>query len=577
MATYKDNSKKRAKAPAKAIKKNREKAKPPFRIIPLGGMKEIGKNCTLIECNDEILMIDCGFAFPEYEMFGIDIVIPDFTYIKKNMEKIKGLIITHGHEDHIGGIPYLLQEVSVPIYASPLAMGLIEHKLEENYLTCEQHVVKAGDRFRIGGFTVEAIQTNHSIADSLAYSVKFAGGHVFHTGDFKIDYSPLDGNVIDLNRFSQLGDQGVDVLLCDSTNVLRKGYTPSEAVVRRSIDEIFDNTERRIIIATFASNVHRIKYFIEASMKHHRRIAVSGRSMENVLALSKRLGYLDDIPESVFVDVSEAKNLADNKITIITTGSQGEPMSALTRMAYDNHKSVKLKKNDVVVFASSPIPGNEKVISQIVNRLYEKEVSVVLASAMDVHVSGHASSEELKLIHTLIRPKYFVPAHGEYRHLVEHAKLAHSLGQPNEHIFLLGNGDALEVNGGSTHVERGYTSGEDVMVDGYGVGDVGSKVLNDRKKLSQSGLITVSVALDRATGSLMAEPILNTRGLIFEEEHMDLIREAISVIYNTIGKSTSAGALDEASLTRAIKSDMKTFIYNTTKKSPMIIPVILYV
>lgn len=577
MATYKDNSKKRAKAPAKAIKKNREKAKPPFRIIPLGGMKEIGKNCTLIECNDEILMIDCGFAFPEYEMFGIDIVIPDFTYIKKNMEKIKGLIITHGHEDHIGGIPYLLQEVSVPIYASPLAMGLIEHKLEENYLTCEQHVVKAGDRFRIGGFTVEAIQTNHSIADSLAYSVKFAGGHVFHTGDFKIDYSPLDGNVIDLNRFSQLGDQGVDVLLCDSTNVLRKGYTPSEAVVRRSIDEIFDNTERRIIIATFASNVHRIKYFIEASMKHHRRIAVSGRSMENVLALSKRLGYLDDIPESVFVDVSEAKNLADNKITIITTGSQGEPMSALTRMAYDNHKSVKLKKNDVVVFSSSPIPGNEKVISQIVNRLYEKEVSVVLASAMDVHVSGHASSEELKLIHTLIRPKYFVPAHGEYRHLVEHAKLAHSLGQPNEHIFLLGNGDALEVNGGSTHVERGYTSGEDVMVDGYGVGDVGSKVLNDRKKLSQSGLITVSVALDRATGSLMAEPILNTRGLIFEEEHMDLIREAISVIYNTIGKSTSAGALDEASLTRAIKSDMKTFIYNTTKKSPMIIPVILYV
>ncbi|MBE6027043.1 MAG: ribonuclease J [Clostridiales bacterium] len=559
------------------MKKNREKAKPPFRIIPLGGMKEIGKNCTLIECNNEILMIDCGFAFPEYEMFGIDIVIPDFTYIKKNMEKIKGLIITHGHEDHIGGIPYLLQEVSVPIYASPLAMGLIEHKLEENYLTCEQHVVKAGDRFRIGGFTVEAIQTNHSIADSLAYSVKFAGGHVFHTGDFKIDYSPLDGNVIDLNRFSQLGDQGVDVLLCDSTNVLRKGYTPSEAVVRRSIDEIFDNTERRIIIATFASNVHRIKYFIEASMKHHRRIAVSGRSMENVLALSKRLGYLDDIPESVFVDVSEAKNLADNKITIITTGSQGEPMSALTRMAYDNHKSVKLKKNDVVVFSSSPIPGNEKVISQIVNRLYEKEVSVVLASAMDVHVSGHASSEELKLIHTLIRPKYFVPAHGEYRHLVEHAKLAHSLGQPNEHIFLLGNGDALEVNGGSTHVERGYTSGEDVMVDGYGVGDVGSKVLNDRKKLSQSGLITVSVALDRATGSLMAEPILNTRGLIFEEEHMDLIREAISVIYNTIGKSTSAGALDEASLTRAIKSDMKTFIYNTTKKSPMIIPVILYV
>ncbi len=577
MATYKDNRKRRAKAPAKVIKKNHEKKKPPFRIIPLGGMKEIGKNCTLIECNDEILIIDCGFAFPEYEMFGIDIVIPDFTYLKDNMEKIKGLIITHGHEDHIGAIPYLLQEVSVPVYASPLAMGLIEHKLEENYLTCEQHVIRAGDRFQLGGFTVEAIQINHSIADSLAYSIKFAGGHVFHTGDFKIDYSPLDGKVIDLNRFSQLGDQGVDVLLCDSTNVLRKGYTPSEAVVRRSIDEIFDNTERRIIIATFASNVHRIKYFIEASMKHHRRIAVSGRSMENVLALSRRLGYLDDIPESVFVDVSEAKNLADNKITIITTGSQGEPMSALTRMAYDNHKSVKLKKNDVVVFSSSPIPGNEKVISQIVNRLYEKDVSVVLASAMDVHVSGHASSEELKLVHTLVRPKYFVPAHGEYRHLAEHAKLAQSLGQPKEHIFVLANGDALEVCGGDTHIIKGFTSGQDVMVDGYGVGDVGSKVLNDRKKLSQSGLITISVALDSETGSLMAEPILNTRGFIFVEEHMDLINEAINVVYNTIGKSTSAGALDEASLTRAIRSDMKTFIYNTTKKNPMIIPVILYV
>ncbi|MBE6019532.1 MAG: ribonuclease J [Clostridiales bacterium] len=577
MATYKDNSKKRAKAPAKAIKKNKQKVRPPFRIIPLGGMKEIGKNCTLIECNDEILIIDCGFAFPEYEMFGIDIVIPDFTYLKENSEKIKGLIITHGHEDHIGAIPYLLQEITVPVYASPLAMGLIDHKLEENYLTCERHVIKAGDRFTLGGFTIEAIQINHSIADSLAYSIKFAGGHVVHTGDLKIDYSPLDGKVIDLNRFSQLGDQGVDVLLCDSTNVLRKGYTPSEAVVRRSIDEIFDNTDRRIIIATFASNVHRIKYFIEASMKHHRRIAVSGRSMENVLALSKDLGYLDDIPESVFVDVSEAKNLADKNITIITTGSQGEPMSALTRMAYDNHKSVKLKKNDVVVFSSSPIPGNEKVISQIVNRLYEKEVEVVLASAMDVHVSGHASSEELKLIHTLIRPKFFVPAHGEYRHLAEHAKLAHSLGQAKDHIFVLANGDALEVNGSETHAVKGFTSGEDVMVDGYGIGDVGSIVLKDRKKLSQSGLITISVALDQVTGSLMAEPILNTRGFIFEEEHMDLIREAKNVVYNSIGKSTSAGALDEASLTRAIKSDMKTFIYNTTKKSPMIIPVILYV
>ena len=417
MTRYKNNNKRRAKAPAKAIQKNKEKVRPPFRIIPLGGMKEIGKNCTLIECNDEILIIDCGFAFPEYEMFGIDVVIPDFTYLKENMEKVKGLIITHGHEDHIGGVPYLLQELSVPVYASPLAMGLIDHKLEEYYLTCERHVIKPGDRFNIGSFTVEAIQTNHSIADSLAYSIKFPGGHVVHTGDFKIDYSPLDGRVIDLNRFSQLGDQGVDVLLCDSTNVMRKGYTPSEAVVRRSIDEIFDNTNKRIIIATFASNVHRIKYFIEASMKHHRRIAVSGRSMENVLALSKSLGYLDDIPDSVFVNVNEAKNHADDKITIITTGSQGEPMSALTRMAYDNHKSIKLRKNDVVVFSSSPIPGNEKVISQIVNRLYEKEVEVVLASAMDVHVSGHASSEELKPSTGILLNIQSLPRHSDRRRI----------------------------------------------------------------------------------------------------------------------------------------------------------------
>jgi len=569
--------KKTAKKPAVSAKNINKSTKVPFRIIPLGGMKEIGKNCTLIECNDEILIIDCGFAFPEYEMFGIDVVIPDFTYIKENCEKVKGLIITHGHEDHIGAIPYLLQEITVPVYASPLAMGLIDHKLEENYLTAETHVIRAGDVFDIGSFRVEAIQTNHSIADSLAYSIKFPGGHVFHTGDFKIDYSPLDGKVIDLNRFSQLGEEGVDVLLCDSTNVMRDGFTPSEAVVRRSIDEIFDNTERRIIIATFASNVHRIKYFVEASMKHHRRIAVSGRSMENVLALSKRLGYLDDIPESVFIDVNEAKNLADRNITIITTGSQGEPMSALTRMAYDNHRSVKLKKNDVVVFSSSPIPGNEKVISQIVNRLYEKEVSVVLASAMDVHVSGHASSEELKLVHTLLRPKFFIPAHGEYRHLAEHAKLSYSLGQPKDRIFILANGDALEVEGGSASVRKEFTSGDDVMVDGYGIGDVGSVVLKDRKTLSQSGLITISVALDQATGSLMAEPKLNTRGFVFVEEHMDLINELISVVYNTIGRSASKGALDEASLSRAIRSDMKAYIYKTTKRSPMIIPVILYV
>ena len=557
---------------------HQEKSGIPYRIIPLGGMKEIGKNCTLIECNNEILIIDCGFAFPEYEMFGIDIVIPDFTYLKENSSRVRALIVTHGHEDHIGGVPYLLKEINVPIYASPLAMGLIEHKLEEHGLRAEKHVIRAGDIFSVGGFSVEAIQTNHSIADSMAFSIRFAGGHVVHTGDFKIDYSPLDGRVINLSRLSQLGDEGVDVLLCDSTNVMREGYTPSEAVVRKSIDDIFNNNiNHRIIIATFSSNVHRIKYFIEASMKHNRRIAISGRSMENVLAMAKNLGYMSDIPDSVFIKIGEIKNIPDRNLTIITTGSQGEPMSALTRMAYDNHKSVKLKKNDVVVFSSSPIPGNEKVISQVVNQLYEKNVNVVLASAMDVHVSGHASSEELKLIHSLIRPKIFVPAHGEYRHLVEHSRLAQSLGMPAGHIHILGNGDALDICGMQAHIIREYTSGDDVMVDGYGIGDVGAAVLRDRKNLSQAGLITIAAALDRDSGSLMAVPELRTKGFVYAQEHQDLLDEAMNIVYNTIERCTNTCLLDEASLSKAIKSDMKSFIFKRTKRTPVIIPIILYV
>ena len=565
---------------AKTSGAKKAKTKPvklPFKIVPLGGLKEIGKNCTLIECNNEILIIDCGMAFPEYEMFGIDIVIPDFTYLIENSAKIKGLIITHGHEDHIGGVPYLLRELNVPIYASPLAMGMIKHKLEEHGMYAETHVIKAGDKFKAGSFKIEAVQTNHSIADSLAFSVKFPGGHVFHTGDFKVDYSPLDGKVINLARIAQLGDEGVDVLLSDSTNVLRQGYTPSEAVVRQSIDDIFNNTDRRIIIATFASNVHRIKYFIESSMKHGRKIAVSGRSMENVLALSKELGYMDDIPESVFVDITKIKNIADKNLTIITTGSQGEPMSALTRMAYDNHKHVKLKKNDVVVFSSSPIPGNEKVVSQVVNQLYEKRVDVVLASAMDVHVSGHASSEELKLIQTLVRPKFFMPAHGEYRHLIEHARLANRLGHPKTRIFVMSNGDALSVNEKKAEIIKEYTSGYDIMVDGYGIGDVGSSVLKERKTLSQSGLVTVSVVIDEASGGLMAEPKLNTKGFVYVQENQDLLKQAVNVVYNSIGKCADEHTLDEAALTRTIKSDMKKFIYAETKRNPVIIPVIMYV
>lgn len=561
----------------KQVVRPKQPQKEPFKVIPLGGLKEIGKNCTVIECCDQILIIDCGLAFPEYEMFGIDIVIPDFTYLRNNMEKVKGLIVTHGHEDHIGGIPYLLREMNVPIYAAPLTLGLIEHKLEENAMIADLHTIEPGSKFNVGCFKVEAIRTNHSIADSLAFSIKFPGGHVIHTGDFKVDYSPLDGKVIDLNRLSQMGDEGVDLLLCDSTNVMRSGYTPSEAVVRKSIDEIFDNTDRRIIIATFASNIHRIKYLIEASMKHKRRIAITGRSMENVMNLARELGYLDELPQSIFIDISEIKNYSDSQLTIITTGSQGEPMSALSRMVEGTHKTVKLKKRDVVVFSSSPIPGNEKVVSTIIDKLYEKGVDIVSASSMDVHVSGHASSEELKLIHTLLRPKYFMPAHGEYRHLAEHAKLANSLGQSMDNIFIMANGDALCVCDGKAEVAKEYTSGEDIMVDGYGVGDVGSIVLKDRKILSQSGIFVVSVAIDKASASIMAVPEIRTRGFVYVEQSQALLDEAIAVIYNALGRHLSADTTDEAVLVKAIRNDLKSFIYKETRRNPVILPMIIYV
>lgn len=548
-----------------------------FKVIPLGGLKEIGKNCTVIDCDGEILIIDCGFAFPEYEMFGIDIVIPDFTYLIENIERIKGLIITHGHEDHIGAIPYLLQEVNIPIYAGAFAIGLIKNKLQEFDLNAKLNTVKAGDVFSIGKYQVEAIQTNHSIVDSLAYSICFPGGRILHTGDFKIDYSPLDGKVIDINRLSQLGDEGVDLLLCDSTNVLKEGYTHSEAVVRKSIDELFDNTDKRIIIATFASNVHRIKYILESSMKHHRKVAVTGRSMDNTLVLAKELGYLNDLPESIFVDIDKIKDIPDDQLTIITTGSQGEPMSALTRMANDSHKTVKLKKGDLVVFSSSPIPGNEKVVSQVVNLLYEKRVDVVLANSMDVHVSGHASREELKLIHTLVRPKFFMPAHGEYRHLIEHARLSNSLGQSKDKTFVLSNGDALFIHDDQCEIIEKFTSGEDVMVDGYGVGDVGSVVLKDRKTLSQSGLMVIAVAIDQASGSLMSEPQILSRGFVYVQENKDLLEDAKNIVYNSLGSCFEKSIYDEATLVKTIKSDLKRFIYDETKRNPVILPLILYV
>lgn len=559
----KNNQRKRPKAPIETM-----------RIMPLGGLKEIGKNITLVEYKNDILIIDCGFSFPEDEMFGIDVVIPDFTYLKENMEKIKGLIITHGHEDHIGGVPFLLKEINVPVYAPPLAMGLIRNKLKEHGLSMEEHVIEAGDIFNVGAFRVEAIHTNHSIADAMAYSIKCPGGHLVHTGDFKIDYSPLDGKRIDLAKFAQLGQEGVDVLLCDSTNVLRPGYTPSERVVVDSMNEIFAKTEKRLIIATFSSNIYRIKYFMEASIKYGRKIAISGRSMENVLTLARELGYVN-LPESAFVDIRKIGNIPDANITIITTGSQGEPMSALTRMANDSHRAVKLKSGDTVVFSSSPIPGNAKAVTNIVNKLYEKKVNVFLSDFVDIHVSGHACKEELKLIHSLVKPRFFIPAHGEYRHLREHAWLAELMGMDRGNIFVMNNGDALRITGKQAKVEPAAAPAEDVLVDGYGVGDVGNVVLRDRKQLSESGLIVIAVSIDSNSGLLAARPELITRGFIYVKENMPLIKEATEVVYESIDKWNNLGSEDINTLKNIIKDDMRGFIYKKTRRSPVILPVIM--
>lgn len=557
--------------------RNKNSMTNPLKIIPLGGLKEIGKNITALECSGQILIIDCGLSFPEDDMLGIDVVIPDFTFLKDNIEKIQGLVITHGHEDHIGGVPYLLQQIDVPIYAPPLARCLIQNKLKEfNTITPNMNDIHAGDVFDVGVFTVEAVRTNHSIADALAFYIKTPGGNVFHTGDFKIDYTPLDGKRIDLGRYAQIGEEGVDILLSESTNIMKPGFTPSEKNVVASMNKIFDETDRRIIIATFSSNIYRIKYFMEESIKHGRKIAISGRSMENVVSIASDLGYIN-IPETAFVDIRQIKGIPDNNITIITTGSQGEPMSALTRMANDMHKAVKLKKGDVVVFSSSPIPGNDKAVTDIVNKLYEKGVDVKLSGFLDIHVSGHACREEHKLIHTLLNPKFFVPVHGEYRHLIEHARLAQELGMGIKRIFVMGNGDELTITGNSTKLERDKVQAEPVLVDGYGIGDVSDVVLRDRKQLSESGLISVVVAIDKSRCMMVSNPELTTRGFIYVKNNEVLINESIEVTIQAVQRCLDKGSSDFNTLKNALRNDLRGFIYKKTKRNPMILPVVLYV
>lgn len=549
-----------------------------LRVIPLGGLNEIGKNLTVLEYKDEKILIDCGMTFPGDEMYGIDVVIPDMTYLVQNQDKIKGLLVTHGHEDHIGGIPYLLKQINIPVYGTPLTLGLIENKLKEHGLKADMRPINAGDHVQLGtAFNAEVLRMTHSVADAVAFSINTPAGTIFHTGDFKIDYTPLKGDPIDLNRFAQIGTNGVLLLLADSTNAHRPGQTPSERTVGATLDDIFATVENsRIIIATFASNVDRIQLIINLAAKYKKKIAVSGRSMVNIVALASELGYLE-IPEGMLVDINSVKNLKDSQIVVITTGSQGEPMSALTRMASNDHKAVQIKSGDTIVLSSSPIPGNEKTISNVVNKLLEKGANVIYSDIADIHVSGHPCQEELKLIHSLLKPKYFMPVHGEYKHLDAHAKLAEELGMPHENIFIMKNGNVLTVSQQEAKIENEMVTSGKILVDGLGVGDVGNIVLRDRKLLSESGLIIVVAAIEKGTGLLVSGPEILSRGFVYVRESEELINAAKEVVTEVLEYCQDKGLRDWSALKNAVRDDLRTFIYEQTKRSPIILPIFLEV
>lgn len=558
-----------------ASKKKRLPAR--VKIIPLGGLHEIGKNMTAIEFEDEILIIDCGLSFPDDDMFGIDKVIPDFSYLKYNSSKIRGLVITHGHEDHIGAVPYLIKELNVPIYGTRLPLGLIDNKLREHNLKAKMNTVMAGETFKVGRhFTIEALRITHSIADSICLAINTPVGCIFHTGDFKIDYTPVDGDPIDFARLAQIGSQGVLLMMADSTNVLRQGYTQSERVVGKTLENIFRSAERRIIIATFSSNVHRIQKIIDIAKLCNRKVAISGRSMVNVVELAVDLGYIK-IPANTLVDINKTKNIPDKELVVITTGSQGEPMSALARMASNDHKSINIKPGDMVILSSTPVPGNELTVSNVVNKLIQKGAEVIYSDIADIHVSGHACREELKLMHSLIRPKYFMPVHGEYRHLSTHAELAHTLGMPMENIFLLTNGDCLTVSQKDAYKTEGVAEAEGIMVDGLGVGDVGNIVLRDRRLLSESGLIILVAAIDRYSNTIASGPDIISRGFVYVRENEDLIDEACRRAEEILEDCIEKNMKDWNGMKTAVRDGLSKFIYAKTQRSPVILPIFLEV
>jgi len=531
---------------------------------------------TILEYKDEMIIVDCGLSFPEDEMYGIDIVIPDFTYVIKNSSKVKGIFLTHGHEDHIGAIPYLLKQVSLPIYGTRLTLGLIENKLKEQRLKGNLNTINAGDKIKLGHFEVETIRITHSIADAVCLSIDTPAGRVFHTGDFKIDYTPVDGEPIDLNRLAEIGSKNVMLMLADSTNATRPGYTSSEKVVGITLENIFRSSEARIIIATFSSNVHRVQKIIDNAVLCGRKVAISGRSMVNVVNLAIELDYLK-IPANVLVDINKIKNIPDRQLVIITTGSQGEPMSALSRMAASDHKAVQIKKGDMVILSSTPVPGNEKTVSNVVNRLFEKGAEVIYSDIADIHVSGHACQEELKLIHSLIKPKFFMPVHGEYRHLKQHAKIAESLGMPPDNICILENGNILSVTENQMVVLKEEVPADPVLVDGLGVGDVGNIVLRDRKLLSESGLIIVVAAIEKESRMICSGPDIVSRGFVYVRENEDLIEQARNVVNKALTKSCEENVKDWNALKSSVRDALRSFIYEKTQRSPVILPIFLEV
>jgi len=547
--------------------------KPKLKIIPIGGLGQIGKNITLFEYNDQIVILDCGIAFPDDEMLGIDLVIPDFNYLRKNKSKIKGVVLTHGHEDHIGALPYLLKEINVPVYGTKLTIGLLENKLKEHNILKKSitNCIVPGQVIQLGSFKVEFIRTNHSIADAVAIAFHTEVGTVIHSGDFKVDYTPINGDMIDLQRFAELGKRGVLALLADSTNAERPGFTMSESTVGKAFDEIFSNSAgHRIMVATFASNVDRLQQVINAADKFNRKVVVVGRSMVNVVRIASELEYLS-IPHNMLIELNEMNNYGDGQLVIITTGSQGEPMAALSRMAVSEHRQIDIKPGDKIILSSTPIPGNEKTVSRVINELFLKGAEVIY---QDTHVSGHACQEELKLLHALVKPKYFIPVHGEYKHLKKHAELAKNMCTKPENVFILAAGNVLELDYSAAKI-IGNVSTEQVLVDGLGVGDVGNIVLRDRKHLSQDGLLVVVVTIQKQTGQILSGPDIISRGFVYVRESENLMDDARKVVKSALDKCEQKQLTEWAAIKNVIKDTLREFLWQKIKRSPMILPIIM--